>query len=127
MKERRLFLTFYSPQIKRKVTNKNMLTHEEVVVEENGRCHTIVSYIRERWHEWLWVEVSEGYAVPHFYLPTYRHKHKLSMVCWIIPLAPFVLVFVALKEAFWHFWMDCVWMVDKWRKRDLLTPPKTTE
>lgn len=84
-----------------------------------------VRYIREHWHEWLWLYVEEGEAYPRFYLPTHRCFMRHATVAWIIPLAPFVLFLVSLHAAFKVFWSDCIQMVDRWRKevknRDDLT------
>ena len=84
-----------------------------------NRIRTTTHYIREHWHEWLWLFVSEvgaGETCPHFYLPVYRSDMRAGFVAWIIPLAPFVLVTVALYRAFWTFWRDCLWAVERWKE-----------
>lgn len=88
--------------------------HTKIVGEE---VKVSVKYIREHWHEWLWIDIDigQGYAIPHFYLPTHKRAYSHSMVCWIIPLAPFVLLAIALYRALWEFWKDCVWMVKEWK------------
>ena len=80
-----------------------------------------IKYIREHWHEWLWLFVGEGQAVPHFYLPTHRDYQRAGFIAWIMPLAPFVLFFVALWRGFINFWSDCIWAVERWR--NIKRPP----
>lgn len=75
----------------------------------------IVLYVREHWHEWLWIFISEGEAIPHFYLPTHRVIDRYGVIVWIIPLAPFVLLYMALRAGFLIFWRDCVYMIQRWQ------------
>jgi hypothetical protein len=69
--------------------------------------------------------VDDGYAVPHFYLPTHRKETQFGFFAWIIPLAPFVLFGIAAWRAFLAFWRDCMWAIDRWR--DIKRPPELHE
>lgn len=81
-------------------------------------------FIREYWHEWLKVRVSrvliqnlrEGERILPFYLPTKRSDFSDSWECWIMPLAPFILFFTALKRGLSAFWSDLVYTIDDWKE-----------
>ncbi len=80
-------------------------------------------FIRESWKEWLFVDVSnvfiyqakEGERIMPFYLPVYRQDYKDAWTCAILPLVPFILVFVALKRGLRAAYNDIVYTIDQWR------------
>lgn len=80
-----------------------------------NRVGVHIRYIRKRWHEWLWLYVAEEECCPPFYLPVYRKMDRHGFIAWITPLAPFILLVVALHFAFISFWRDCLWASEKWR------------
>ena len=76
-------------------------------------------FTRENWKEWfryfrVIYSVEEGGQYPKFYLPVVRDYHRVGYTCWIMPLAPFVLVVVALTRALRQFWFYLVDVIDKW-------------
>lgn len=71
---------------------------------ENGA--TIV--IREHWHEWFRVYVSEGYMIPRFYLPIATDFKTRQAECWIFPVAPVAIFFIIMKRALWGIWVDLI-------------------
>lgn len=92
------------------------MIYEEKTNVIGNRVEVSIRYIREHWHEWLWIFISEGEACPHFYLPVYRTEYRHGYIAWVIPLAPFIVVIVALNAAFHVFWRDCIWVVGRWKK-----------
>ena len=104
------------------------MLYNQITRVVEGKVEVVTHYIREHWHEWLWVFVSTGEARPRFYLPVYRTETKFGYVSWILPLAPFVLILVALYNAFFIFWKDCVWAIGQWRmERKNFTTPKSKD
>lgn len=75
-----------------------------------------IKYIREKWHEWLWIYISEGEACPYFYLPIYRNNYRRGYVAWFCLFAPFVLIGYSLYLAVWQFFKDCAWALTEWRE-----------
>jgi hypothetical protein len=73
-----------------------------------------IKYIRQHWTERFYVLVYEGERCPRFYLPTYRKYDACCYIAWIIPLAPFVLLGMALYSAFWIMWKDLVTIISMW-------------
>lgn len=51
------------------------------------------------------------------YLPVSREDHRLGYRVWILPLAPFALLVVALVRGFREFWWTLVDAIDKWPKK----------
>src|SRR5687767_5099119 len=88
---------------------------EQRTEDLGNRIKVTTIYIREHWHEWLWLFVAEGEACPHFYLPVYRTDMRFGFVAWIIPLAPFVLAAVAFHLAQCTFWRYCMCAGDRWK------------
>lgn len=89
------------------------------IKEESGKIK--VTHTRENWKEWFRFfkvihEVGEGGCYPRFYLPVYRDYPRGDYMCWIIPLAPFVLVTVAIKRALYQVWCELISIIDKWQR-----------
>lgn len=82
-----------------------------------------VRYERDHWTEYFTIELdflfvqhaAEGDAIKRFFLPVYRNEMRAAWVCWVWPLAPFVLFGIALGRAFSSLWSDVIWAVDTWR------------
>lgn len=94
----------------------------EKTTQKNGRFK--IDIIRDNWKEYLWVfvewcyildRVERGRSVRWFMLPVYRQYDRAGWVCWIIPLAPFVLVFVAVLRAFRALWADLIYTIEEWK------------
>jgi len=78
-------------------------------------------YIREHWYEWFYVVVDEGEMRPRFYLPVERCINRRAYLCWIFPLAPFVVLLRIVQHASWSVWQDFIgWARLLKEKRDNL-------
>lgn len=64
------------------------------------------------------VKVSGGNMRPRFFLPVRRGVIYHGYECWVMPLAPFVLLFYAIKSAFFAFWSDCTSAIDAWHPNE---------
>ena len=85
-----------------------------------------ITYTRENWKEWfryfgVIYECGEWEVYPKFYLPVSRDYAKNGYTFWIMPLAPFALIFIALTRASKQFWFDLVDCIDKWKRKALPT------
>lgn len=74
-------------------------------------------YVRENWKEWFVVEVAEGLRRPPFYLFTHYRWDRRTYYAWIFPLAPIILLLVALGAGFYSVWEDLVRAVGCWRRK----------
>lgn len=63
---------------------------------------------RDDWKEWFRLEFEEGIMRPKFFLPTYRLLDRRTIMFWVFPLAPFVLVWHIIAGAFWSIWKDLI-------------------
>ena len=81
--------------------------------ENNG----IIEFIPENWKDRFKVEIPrtlfvskhiEGSMIPPFYLPVYEKTEKYSLECWILPLAPFVLIYRIISNILWITWKDLI-------------------
>jgi hypothetical protein len=70
--------------------------------KETGRTKTI----RQNWKEWFVVTIGEGYSAPLFYLPVVREVNRCAYQFWIFPVAPFILAYSIIKNAFFSIWRD---------------------
>lgn len=61
---------------------------------------------RESWVEWVRAERHQGERYPKFFLPVKRDYHSGVMICWIFPLAPFVLFGALVAAASRSVWGD---------------------
>lgn len=68
---------------------------------------------KENWKEWFhisfsgaYMRISDGHAVPRWYLPVYKHDYKDAIEVWIFPLAPFVLIGRVIVNMFYSVWRD---------------------
>jgi hypothetical protein len=52
----------------------------ETTTQILGKTFVSHRYVRDKWHEWFKVEVSEGAMRPRWYLPVYRSQMKSSFV-----------------------------------------------
>lgn len=84
-----------------------MLLHRD----ETGR----IIRTREKWWEWLWVQMPDvrrtidaTQLAPRFFLPVGQERLSGRIDCWILPLAPFAMVFSLLNHAFKSVWFDLV-------------------
>jgi len=50
--------------------------------------------------------LNEGEKLPLFYFPVIRQSNRDAYECWILPLAPFVLLYYITKNVFWSIWTD---------------------
>lgn len=83
----------------------------------------VTRYIRESLKDWFLVDVSsvfiykvsEGERIMPFYLPVYREYYKDSWTCAVMPIVPFVLLYVALKNGFMAAYKDLVFTIDQWK------------
>lgn len=51
-------------------------------------------------------EILEGKQIPRFYLPVISPKYKYAYELWPFYLAPFVIFWQILSNAFWIIWGD---------------------
>ncbi len=65
-----------------------------------------ITYKRESWKEWFRVLVTMGMCAPRFYLPVNREWSANRIIAWIFPLAPFVLLWLIVKNIAWSLWRD---------------------
>lgn len=70
------------------------------------------TYQRTEWIEWLRVYVVEGEMIPYFYLPVRRLLNRRSYEVWIMPVAPFVLLFLLAFGAARKVWWDLTDIVE---------------
>ena len=84
-----------------------------------------ITFTRESWKEWFYIvisstyiayELEEGARIAPFYLPVYRREEMDAWVCFLTPIAPFVLILVAMKRGITSFWRDLVFTVHEWKK-----------
>ena len=68
---------------------------------------------------WLTRYVPYGEIRPLFFLPTEQKRDRAGYQAWIMPLAPIVIVLVALRHALLTFWHDVFEVVSMWTP----TPP----
>jgi hypothetical protein len=82
---------------------------------KNGIAHFKLSEWRERFRyslprEFLHKDYQQGSQLPPFYLPVYSRLDTNTIVLWILPLAPFVLLWHILVDASWIIWKDLVYV-----------------
>lgn len=99
----------------------------ETQTKENGKVHT--DFKRENWKEYFKIFVHTDYliarclyrqsdeyeAIPWFMLPVYKDDMRDGWICWVWPLAPFVLIGVASYRALLSFWKDLIKVINLWR------------
>lgn len=69
---------------------------------------------------WLTEDVPAGTSRRRFHLPTHRHLNRMGYQTWIMPLAPFVIVGMAARNAFFAFWHDIVASISEWANPDVI-------
>ncbi len=81
-------------------------------------AQNVWKYTRQKWQEFFVIvcqmeyltrTVHQGTRLPPFYLPVYRKYETNAIIAWIFPLAPFVLIFLLVKELCRTFWF---WAID---------------
>lgn len=73
-------------------------------------------FVAQNWRERIVYELfitymAEGEPLPKFFLPVRKRPMYNSYECWIVPLAPIVLVGYLLHGAFASIWRDLVQLV----------------
>lgn len=71
----------------------------------------VIKYTREHWTEWFTMFyalhiVEEWACRPRFYLPVQRDETRNGYQCWILPLAPFVMLWLIVFRVFIATWKD---------------------
>ena len=54
------------------------------------------------------IELESGAMPPRWYLLVYREDYSLRYVCYPFYIAPAVIMFHILQNAFWNIWRDLV-------------------
>jgi hypothetical protein len=84
-------------------------------------------YFRIDFSDIIWKFMTEGSPIPRWYIPVRRSPEKLTIECWLLPLAPFAWLYYLLGNIFHVIWFDAFkWneMIDEWRKAKYISMKK---
>lgn len=82
--------------------------------KENGK----IVYKPENWKERICIQASvknvgEECCTPRLYLPVRRNDYGRTYECWIIPLAPIVILFYIYRNCFRDIWVILMKIANK--------------
>jgi len=63
--------------------------------------------------------VKYGDIRPMFYLPIHNIPDKRAVLCWLIFIAPFMLLAYLVTQTIYMGWTDAVNIIHRWNRKDV--------